>query len=152
MSKPHRSDSWDTAEMVVPPQAGTGAHNEAADWDAVQDVYEQDRVSELLVVGYNRGGLLVQWGSLRGFVPASQLNEFPNLPDGQVRRAELSARVGHMLTLRVIGWCCQNGRPLCSRARAPASWIACGAEMCVKVRSPTFVILACLSTSAGWKG
>jgi small subunit ribosomal protein S1 len=57
---------------------------------------------ELPVVGYNRGGLLVEWGSLRGFVPASQLVDFPPVVDAQSRRGELVARIGQKLKLRVI--------------------------------------------------
>lgn len=100
--KPDRHAPWDAAEMIVPPQAGTGHHNEDADWDLVTTYFQADRVIDLTVVGYNRGGLLMQWGGLRGFVPASQLNDFPNVPDGQLRRAELAAKVGGTLTLRVI--------------------------------------------------
>lgn len=99
-SKPRSSSSWETYEVTVP-EAGE-PHDEAQDWETVQRTYVEDRVVELPVIGYNRGGLLVQWSSLRGFVPASQLMEFPNVPDGQARRSELSARVGQMLTLRVI--------------------------------------------------
>jgi small subunit ribosomal protein S1 len=44
----------------------------------------------------------VEWNSLRGFVPASQLVSFPAVIEGQARRGELSARVGQKLLLRVI--------------------------------------------------
>ena len=54
------------------------------------------------VIGYNRGGLLVEWSSLRGFVPASQLVSFPVVNDVQARRNELAARIGQKLSLRVI--------------------------------------------------
>jgi small subunit ribosomal protein S1 len=99
-SKPRTSSSWETYEMIVPEAGET--HDEAQDWEAVQHTYIEDRVVDLPVIGYNRGGLLVQWNSLRGFVPASQLVEFPNVPDGQARRGELAARVGQSLSLRVI--------------------------------------------------
>jgi small subunit ribosomal protein S1 len=99
-TKPRTSTSWEHYEMPVPAE-GEG-HDEAHDWESIQTTYLEDRVIELPIIGYNRGGLLVQLGSLRGFVPASQLMEFPNLPDGQTRRAELSLRVGGTLQLRVI--------------------------------------------------
>ncbi|MCA9886950.1 MAG: hypothetical protein KC546_01205, partial [Anaerolineae bacterium] len=47
------------------------------DWEAVEAIQDNDEVLHLKVVGYNRGGLLVDWHSLRGFVPASQLIDFP---------------------------------------------------------------------------
>jgi small subunit ribosomal protein S1 len=98
--KPRHSSAWDSFEMVVPAEGG--GRTEAQDWESATRVLEEDRVVELPVIGYNRGGLLVQWNTLRGFVPASQLVDFPNVPDGQARRAELAARVGGQLRLRVI--------------------------------------------------
>lgn len=73
-----------------------------ADWEQVQQVSESDATIELRVVGYNRGGLLVEWNSLRGFVPASQLVDFPATPDVRDRRDILSSRIGQMIELRVI--------------------------------------------------
>src|SRR5258708_23184869 len=43
----------------------------AADWQAARHLYEADEPIELDVVGYNRGGLLVSFRTLQGFVPAS---------------------------------------------------------------------------------
>jgi len=48
----------------------------AADWQAARSLYEADEPVELDVVGYNRGGLLVSFRSLQGFVPASHLVNF----------------------------------------------------------------------------
>jgi small subunit ribosomal protein S1 len=54
------------------------------------------------VTGYNRGGLLVTWNSLRGFVPASQLVDFPVDVDELTRQKSLAERVGKRLSLRII--------------------------------------------------
>ncbi|MGJ3241306.1 MAG: 30S ribosomal protein S1, partial [Anaerolineae bacterium] len=59
-------------------------------------------VLELKVIGYNRGGLLVEWRNLRGFVPASQLINFPIAKNEIARRDALIEKVGDMLSLRVI--------------------------------------------------
>lgn len=72
------------------------------DWDEIQAVYEQDDTVDLRVVGFNRGGLLVEWNSLRGFIPASQLLEFPVMADNRARREALAQRVGQTIRLRVI--------------------------------------------------
>ncbi len=93
---------WDGFEAYPPPDAGNRVENEDKDWEAAQRVYDEDRTMDLPVVGYNRGGLLVEWNTLRGFVPASQLVEFPNVSDAHTRRNELAARIGTQLTLRVI--------------------------------------------------
>lgn len=73
-----------------------------SDWTAVQQIMDADEVLELPVVGYNRGGLLVEWRELRGFVPASQLVSFPATAHVSVRRSALADRIGQSLNLRVI--------------------------------------------------
>ncbi len=78
-----------------------------SDWDAMQQIMDRDESIELLVIGYNRGGLLVEWRSLRGFVPASQLIDDPPPTNGTLYRdsrrgASLAAKVGQQLCLRVI--------------------------------------------------
>jgi small subunit ribosomal protein S1 len=98
----HNGPDWDALDSVLSPAPAANADQEDKAWDAVQQVYEADQTIELPVVGYNRGGLLIEWGSLRGFVPASQLVDFPAVAEVQARRAELAARIGQRLTLRVI--------------------------------------------------
>ncbi|MBI5958939.1 MAG: S1 RNA-binding domain-containing protein [Chloroflexi bacterium] len=100
----HRKDSpWDDLE---PDSTGlaqrTPFGGAQADWEQVQQVFDTDTSVTLNVVGYNRGGLLVEWNSLRGFVPASQLVDFPVMADSRVRRDVLANRVSHTINLRVI--------------------------------------------------
>ncbi len=74
-----------------------------ADWEQVEQVFQTDTAVELQVIGYNRGGLLVEWGSLHGFVPASQLTDFPldhDSPD--TRQKALNEYIGRTLQLRII--------------------------------------------------
>ncbi|MFW5691363.1 MAG: 30S ribosomal protein S1 [Chloroflexota bacterium] len=72
------------------------------DWDEIALITDRDETIKLRVVGYNRGGLLVEWRTLRGFVPASQLIDFPATSNNLVRRNALLHRVGEALELRVI--------------------------------------------------
>ena len=72
------------------------------DWNIAQQAYEADQAVELLINGANRGGLLVEWNSLHGFVPASQLVDFPTIADPQTRRAQLALKIGQYLSLRII--------------------------------------------------
>lgn len=74
----------------------------ASDWDEITQIKDRDEVLELAVTGFNRGGLLVEWRALRGFVPASQLVDFPAVPNETVRKRLLAASVGKTLRLRVI--------------------------------------------------
>lgn len=71
-------------------------------WARAQACLEAGNVLELEVTGYNRGGLLVSWDGLRGFVPASHLLGFSTYLDEEGRRLELARRVGTHLMLKVI--------------------------------------------------
>ncbi|HCB49237.1 MAG TPA: hypothetical protein DEP47_06890, partial [Chloroflexi bacterium] len=43
------------------------------DWIRAQEMMESGEILETPVIGYNRGGVIVPFGNLRGFVPASHL-------------------------------------------------------------------------------
>ncbi len=43
------------------------------DWDAARELLEKDEVVEVTVTGHNRGGVLVRWRSLEGFIPSSHM-------------------------------------------------------------------------------
>lgn len=73
-----------------------------SDWEEMRQIMDSDSSLELPVIGSNRGGLLVHWKSLRGFVPASQLVDFPPVGGAHQRRYELSSYIGRRLSLRVI--------------------------------------------------
>jgi small subunit ribosomal protein S1 len=78
------------------------AGSPANDWERATALFNtKDRV-DLEVMGYNRGGLLVQFGRIQGFVPTSQLLDLPRELDSQARQSELANRVGARLCLRVI--------------------------------------------------
>ncbi len=103
------SEEWqDYDSDVLPHEAvrgGTGhALPQPSDWEEMRRIKGSDLSVELPVIGYNRGGLLVQWRSLRGFVPASQLVGFPASANhnDQARRSELAKYVDQQLTLRII--------------------------------------------------
>ena len=44
------------------------------DWQQAEELLESQDVFEGVVTGYNRGGVIVRVGRVRGFVPASQLS------------------------------------------------------------------------------
>jgi small subunit ribosomal protein S1 len=90
------------------------------DWVEIQRIASADEVVELKVVGYNRGGLLAEWRSLRGFVPASQLVDFPSTSNSPVRRDALIQRVGQSLLLRVIELSADKNRLILSERAAQA--------------------------------
>lgn len=71
-------------------------------WQAVQEAMERGDVLELPVLEYNRGGIVVGWNGLYGFVPASQLLSLPPAPSEKERYAALQRLVGTNLRLKVI--------------------------------------------------
>ena len=73
------------------------------DWTKAQEFLESGQVWEGQVSDSNRGGLLVRFGHIRGFVPASHLwgLDSRHLPPDQ-RQAKLQAYVRQELLLKVI--------------------------------------------------
>lgn len=90
------------------------------DWAYALHLHESDEPIELTVTGFNRGGLLVNLNSLRGFVPASHLLDLPNHLSEEDRRDALSARIGQTLRLKVIEYDRSKGRVVLSERAALA--------------------------------
>ena len=73
------------------------------DWRRARALLESGQPLTVTVVGYNRGGLIVQAERLpRGFIPASHLLQFPNALNGPSRKSALARYVGQTLQARVI--------------------------------------------------
>jgi small subunit ribosomal protein S1 len=96
----------------------TAAGDPVADWQAARRLYEVDEPVELDVVGYNRGGLLVSFRSLQGFVPASHLVNFAAQMSEDERMVALSRKVGTRLKLKVIEYDPAKGRVVFSERAA----------------------------------
>jgi small subunit ribosomal protein S1 len=78
------------------------AHREK-DWKRAQDLLESEKVWQAKVTGYNRGGLLVKFRNIRGFIPASHLWELKTRHLSAIeRKAKLKAYVGQELPLKAI--------------------------------------------------
>lgn len=71
-------------------------------WDRAAKSHEEGSTLELKVIGYNRGGLLADLSDVRGFVPASQLLNFPRRVGEEERMNELARYVGKSMRLKVI--------------------------------------------------
>jgi small subunit ribosomal protein S1 len=87
-------------------------------WQLAREAMESGQAQEIQVVGYNRGGLLVEWKGLRGFVPASHLVCLSPFLDAESRRAELAARVNSTMRLRIIEIDCAQNRLVFSERAA----------------------------------
>jgi len=71
-------------------------------WTIAQDAYDEEETLSLTVTGFNKGGLLVEWHSLPGFVPASQLVDFPQFHVAAQRNNVLQEAVGTALQVKII--------------------------------------------------
>jgi small subunit ribosomal protein S1 len=78
------------------------------DWIDAEQLLKSEQVFEAQVAGFNKGGLIVRVGKVRGFVPATQLESaFRKRAEtaedhAQVTEADLSALVGKKIKLKVI--------------------------------------------------
>jgi len=90
------------------------------DWGEVRDLYHQDRIVDLQVTGYNRGGVLVEGDGLYGFVPFSHLVDMASNPEKQNREEGLETYVGRTLQLKVIECAPEDGRVVFSERAALA--------------------------------
>ncbi|MBN2555430.1 MAG: S1 RNA-binding domain-containing protein [Anaerolineales bacterium] len=90
------------------------------DWSWARQLYECDETIELPVIGYNRGGLLVEAHDLRGFIPVSHLVEYEPTEDDVARYDQLGSYVGSGLQLKVIEFDPGRGRLVFSERAALA--------------------------------
>jgi len=88
------------------------------DWSAAERAHVCMEILSLPVTGYNRGGLLVQFKGLCGFVPASHLVDLPRLSDPTERLNVLARYVGNLLDVCIIEIDREQGRLIMSQRAA----------------------------------
>jgi small subunit ribosomal protein S1 len=81
---------------------GNGQRPIDALWSAAQRACDADEVLSVEVTGYNRGGLLIDWQGLHGFVPSSHLIGLPAMTDEEQRKAEFAKRMGQQVQGKII--------------------------------------------------
>lgn len=72
------------------------------DWIDAQELLDNGGITTQKVIGFNKGGLTVEFSNLRGFVPASHVIDMPRNLSEEARRAELESRVDTEMRLKVI--------------------------------------------------
>ena len=75
---------------------------EEGDWRQAEKLYEQGEALESSVAGFNKGGLIVRLGKLRGFVPASQLLPEHRGSDAQEPEQRWARLVNTSIHVRII--------------------------------------------------
>jgi small subunit ribosomal protein S1 len=83
-------------------------------WGEVEEAIKKKTVLELVVQDANKGGLLLTWQGLQGFLPASQLKpeNYPRVADGDKVKIleELRKLVDQKLTVTIIGATSDDGK------------------------------------------
>jgi small subunit ribosomal protein S1 len=92
------------------------------DWRRAEKLFEEGDVYEGTVSGHNKGGLLVYYGQIRGFVPASQLSGLSRRSSHEERMETLSKMEGRQLMLKVIEVDRQRRRLIFSERAASREW------------------------------
>lgn len=75
---------------------------QSEDWQEAERLMEADEVWEGFVADANRGGLIIPFGNLRGFVPASHVVGLTRGLNEDDRRLQMMAMVGKKVTVKVI--------------------------------------------------
>ncbi|MEZ4589732.1 MAG: S1 RNA-binding domain-containing protein [Chloroflexota bacterium] len=72
------------------------------DWERAVKLQADDATVELKVVNYNKGGLVVEFGRIHGFVPNSHVPAIQNVYSHDKRTSYKSKQVGETLKLKII--------------------------------------------------
>ena len=72
------------------------------DWKRAEELQESDEVWRGPVAAANRGGLIIPFGHLRGFVPASHVADLPRGLNEEDRLRNLEELVGQEIAVKVI--------------------------------------------------
>jgi small subunit ribosomal protein S1 len=83
-------------------------------WSEAEDAIRDKKIYELTVVDANKGGLMLTWQGIIGFLPASQLKteHYPRVADGNKDQilSELRKLVGQKIAVAIIGASPKEGK------------------------------------------
>lgn len=91
---------------------------EQDDWDAAYEAQRDQTLVEVHVIGFNRGGVLVRMGALKGFCPASQLGFENQVNRGNSAEAVLKNLIGESLDVKILEADQEKGRLIFSELAA----------------------------------
>ena len=92
------------------------------DWLKAEKLMEDQTVYEATVLAANRGGLTIEFGALRGFIPMSLLIGFTRIRQASERHHRLRAMVGQKIMLKVIEVNRRRRRLILSQQAAAKEW------------------------------
>jgi small subunit ribosomal protein S1 len=119
----------EVAVMVVEPVDPDGnlvvsiaQARESSDWLRARSLMEEESILEGEVTECNRGGVIIPFGRLRGFVPASHLSEIPRGLDESARVRHLEAIVERKIPFKIIEVDPRRRRLVLSERKAIRQW------------------------------
>jgi small subunit ribosomal protein S1 len=75
---------------------------QSEDWIKAEDLMNSGDVWDGFVADANRGGLIVPFGNLRGFIPASHVLDLPRGMSEDERTGHLNTLIGQPITVKII--------------------------------------------------
>ena len=76
---------------------------EQLSWENVEKMLEEDRTYDSNIVGFNKGGLIVLVGGLRGFVPSSQISAMRRAQStGDTPEQRWQKMIGQPISVRIV--------------------------------------------------
>ena len=94
------------------------------DWNEAERLLESGDIFEGAVENHNKGGLIVEFGRLRGFIPASQVTGLMQRTESGSRIERLEQMVGRTLRMKVIEVNQRRRRLILSERAAMREWRA----------------------------
>lgn len=92
------------------------------DWIDAEALMESGDIMEGEVIGYNKGGAIIPFGRLRGFVPASHLSELSRGLNDRQRQQKLAKLRGEKIPVKVIEVDRRRRRLVFSQRDAQKEW------------------------------
>ncbi|QPC81884.1 S1 RNA-binding domain-containing protein [Phototrophicus methaneseepsis] len=89
------------------------------DWEKAAELLKTEDVVQVTVTGYNKGGVLVRWNRLEGFIPSSHLASIAAAAD---RREAMANLIGEELGVKVIEVDQDRRRLIFSEREAQREW------------------------------
>ncbi len=72
------------------------------DWERAAELEKEDATIELKIVNYNKGGVVVEFGRIQGFVPNSHIPAIQNVYDHDKRTSFKSKQIGETINVKII--------------------------------------------------
>jgi small subunit ribosomal protein S1 len=94
------------------------------DWERAEKLLQSEEITEVSVTGYNKGGILVNWGRLEGFIPQSHLMTMSAQMNGPNKREVFNELRGRTLGVKVIEVDQRRRRLIFSEREAQREWRA----------------------------